>query len=39
VCTSVEPEKEPLLRNGCETCKNGVTAGSDVFCPVPAEAI
>jgi hypothetical protein len=36
---TVEPEKQPLLGNGCVTHKNGVTAGSCVFCAVHAEAI
>jgi hypothetical protein len=36
---SVEPDKQPLLNNGCVTRKNGVTAGRDVFGAVRAEAI
>jgi hypothetical protein len=34
-----EPEKYPLLRNGCVTRNNGMTVGSSVFCAVRAEAI
>jgi hypothetical protein len=36
---TVEPEKQPLLDNGCVTRNNGVTIGSSVFCAVRAEAI
>jgi hypothetical protein len=35
---TVEPEKEPLLCNGCVTRNNGVTVGSVVYCAVLAEA-
>jgi hypothetical protein len=27
----VEPEKEPLLDNGCVTCNSGVIVGKGVF--------
>jgi hypothetical protein len=36
---SVEPEKQPLLGNGCVTHNSRVTFGSYVFCAVPAGAI
>jgi hypothetical protein len=36
---TVEPEKQPLIDNGCVTCNNGVTVGSGVFCAIRAEAI
>jgi hypothetical protein len=36
---TVEPEKQPLLGNGCVTRNNEVTSGSGVFCAVRAEAI
>jgi hypothetical protein len=29
---TVEPEKQPLLGNGCVTHNNGVTAGSSFLC-------
>jgi hypothetical protein len=35
---TVEPEKQPLLDNGCVTRNNGVTVGRDVFCALCAEA-
>jgi hypothetical protein len=35
----VEPEKQPLLSNGCVTGNNGITVRSGVFCAVCAEAI
>jgi hypothetical protein len=35
----VEPEKQPLLGNGCVTCNSGRTLESNVFCIVRAEAI
>jgi hypothetical protein len=35
----VEPEKQPLLGNGCVTRNNGVTVGSGVLCAVHAGAI
>jgi radical SAM superfamily enzyme len=36
---TVEPEKHPLLGNGCVTRSNGVTVGGCVFCVVRAKAI
>jgi hypothetical protein len=36
---TVEPQKQPLLSNGCVTLNNGITLGSGVFCAVRAEAI
>jgi hypothetical protein len=36
---TVEPEKQPMLGNGCVTHNNGVTVGSGVFCAVRTEAI
>jgi hypothetical protein len=36
---TVEPEKEPLLANGCVKHNNGVTVGSGVFGVVRAKAI
>jgi hypothetical protein len=36
---TVEPEKEPLLSNGCVTHNHGVTVGSGVSCAVHAEVI
>jgi hypothetical protein len=36
---NVEPEKELLLGNGCETRKNGVTVESGVYSMVRAETI
>jgi hypothetical protein len=36
---TVEPEKRPLLGNGCVTRNNGVTVVVDVFCAVHAEAV
>jgi hypothetical protein len=36
---TAEPEKQPLLCNGCVTRNNGVTVGSGVFCEVHAKAI
>jgi hypothetical protein len=33
----VEPEKQPLLGNGCITPNNKVTVGSSVFCAVRVE--
>lgn len=37
--SSLEPDAPPLLGNGCVTCNNEVTIGSDVFCAVRADAI
>jgi hypothetical protein len=34
-----EPEKQPLLGNGCITHNNEVTVGRSVFCEVRAKAI
>jgi hypothetical protein len=36
---TVEPQKQPLIDNGCVTRNNGVTVGSDVFCAVRVEVI
>jgi hypothetical protein len=36
---TVEPEKQPLLCNGCATCNNGVTVGSSAFCLDQAEVM
>jgi hypothetical protein len=36
---NVEPEKQPLISNGCGTRNSVVTVGSGVFCAVLAEAI
>jgi hypothetical protein len=36
---TVEPDKQPLLCNGCVARNNGVTVGSCVFCAVRAEVI
>jgi hypothetical protein len=36
---TVEPQKEPVLNNGCVMHNNGVTVGSGVFCVVCARAI
>jgi hypothetical protein len=36
---TVDPEKQPLLGNGCVTLNNGVTVRCGVFCAVHAEAI
>jgi hypothetical protein len=35
----VEPEKQPLLYNGCVTRNNGVTVASGVFCADRTKAI
>jgi hypothetical protein len=35
----MEPEKQPLLGNGCVTGNKGVTVGSGVFCAIRAEII
>jgi hypothetical protein len=37
--TTVEPDKQPLLGNGCVTRNNGITVGSGVFCAARAEAM
>jgi hypothetical protein len=36
---TVEPEKQPLLDNGCVILNNEVTVGNGVFCVVCAAAI
>jgi hypothetical protein len=36
---TVEPEKQPLLDNGCVTCNNGVSVGCSVLFAVHAEDI
>jgi hypothetical protein len=36
---TVEPEKQPLLVDGCVTCNSGITVGSFVFRAVHAEAV
>jgi hypothetical protein len=36
---TVEPQKQPFIGNGYVTCKSEVTACSDVFYAVRAEAI
>jgi hypothetical protein len=36
---TVEPEKQPLLVDGCVTRNSGVTVGSGVFLAVHAEAV
>jgi hypothetical protein len=36
---TVEPEKQPLLGNGCITRSSGVTIGNGVFYAVHADAI
>jgi hypothetical protein len=35
---TAEPEKQPLLGNGCVTSNNGVNVGSGVFHAIHAEA-
>jgi hypothetical protein len=35
----VDPEKRPLLSEGCVTGSSGVTVGSGVLCTVRAEAM
>jgi hypothetical protein len=35
---NVEPEKQPLLSNGCVTCFNGVTVESAVFYMAHADS-
>jgi hypothetical protein len=35
----MEPEKQPLLGNGCVTCNNGIIVGTDIFCVVHYKAI
>jgi hypothetical protein len=36
---TVEPEKRPLLRNGCVIRNDGVSVGSGVSCAVRAQVI
>jgi hypothetical protein len=36
---TVEPEKQPLLGNGCVTSNNGGTFGSGVFYEVRVEVL
>jgi hypothetical protein len=36
---TVEPEKQPLLDNGCVIFNDEVTVGNGVFCVVCPEAI
>jgi hypothetical protein len=36
---TVEPDKQPLLGNGCATRNNGVTVGSGIFSAVGTKAI
>jgi hypothetical protein len=36
---TVDPEKQPLLGNGCVTRNNRVNVGSGVFCAVRPKAI
>jgi hypothetical protein len=36
---TVEPEKQPLLGNGCVTRNNGVIVGKAAFCVLHAKAV